>query len=232
MADNSNVSYLNKTFSDFKTNLINYARTYFPTTYNDFSEASPGNMFIEMAAYVGDVMSFYLDTQVQENFLLYAKEKENLYALSYMLGYRPKASYASVTTVDIFQLIPSIPSGSQSVPDYTYALIVPENTPLTANGFGTKFITVDKVDFTNTADTEITFVDSNYFLLKKSVKAISAEIKSTTLNFSTPQKFQLANISDTNILQILDATDVQGNRWYEVPYLAQAIIFEKVANPS
>ena len=232
MADNSNVSYLNKTFSDFKTNLINYARTYFPTTYNDFSEASPGNMFIEMAAYVGDVMSFYLDTQVQENFLLYAKEKENLYALSYMLGYRPKASYASLTTVDIFQLIPSIPSGSQSVPDYTYALIVPENTPLTANGFGTKFITVDKVDFTNTADTEITFVDSNYFLLKKSVKAISAEIKSTTLNFSTPQKFQLANISDTNILQILDATDVQGNRWYEVPYLAQAIIFEKVANPS
>ena len=232
MADNSNVSYLNKTFSDFKTNLINYARTYFPTTYNDFSEASPGNMFIEMAAYIGDVMSFYLDTQVQENFLLYAKEKENLYALSYMLGYRPKASYASVTTVDIFQLIPSIPSGSQSVPDYTYALIVPENTPLTANGFGTKFITVDKVDFTNTADTEITFVDSNYFLLKKSVKAISAEIKSTTLNFSTPQKFQLANISDTNILQILDATDVQGNRWYEVPYLAQAIIFEKVANPS
>ena len=231
MADN-NVSYLNKTFSDFKTNLIDYAKTYFPTTYNDFSEASPGNMFIEMASYVGDVMSFYLDTQVQENFLLYAKEKENLYALSYMLGYRPKASYASVTTVDIFQLIPSIPSGSQSVPDYTYALIVPENTPLTANGFGTKFITVDKVDFTNTADTEITFVDSNYFLLKKSVKAISAEIKSTTLNFSTPQKFQLANISDTNILQILDATDVQGNRWYEVPYLAQAIIFEKVANPS
>ena len=231
MADN-NVSYLNKTFSDFKTNLIDYAKTYFPTTYNDFSEASPGNMFIEMASYVGDVMSFYLDTQVQENFLLYAKEKENLYALSYMLGYRPKASHASVTTVDIFQLIPSIPSGSQSVPDYTYALIVPENTPLTANGFGTKFITVDKVDFTNTADTEITFVDSNYFLLKKSVKAISAEIKSTTLNFSTPQKFQLANISDTNILQILDATDVQGNRWYEVPYLAQAIIFEKVANPS
>jgi len=228
MADNSNVSYLNKTFSDFKTNLINYARTYFPTTYNDFSEASPGNMFIEMAAYVGDVMSFYLDTQVQENFLLYAKEKENLYALSYMLGYRPKASYASVTTVDIYQLIPSL----GDVPDYSYAVVIPENTQLTANGFGTKFLTVDKVDFTDTTNTEITFVDNNLFLLKKSVNAISAEIKSITLNFSTPQKFQISTITDTNILQILDATDAQGNKWYEVPYLAQSTIFDKVSNPT
>lgn len=228
MVDNSNVSYLNKTFSDFKTNLINYARTYFPTTYNDFSEASPGNMFIEMAAYVGDVMSFYLDTQVQENFLLYAKEKENLYALSYMLGYRPKASYASVTTVDIYQLIPSL----GDVPDYSYAVVIPENTQLTANGFGTKFLTVDKVDFTDTTNTEITFVDNNLFLLKKSVNAISAEIKSITLNFSTPQKFQISTITDTNILQILDATDAQGNKWYEVPYLAQSTIFDKVSNPT
>ena len=152
MADN-NVSYLNKTFSDFKTNLINYAKTYFPTTYNDFSDASPGGMFIEMSAYVGDVMSFYLDTQVQENFLLYAKEKENLFDLSYVLGYRPKVSYASTTTVSIFQLIPSLNIGGQSSPDYTYALIIPENTQLTANGFGTKFITTEKVDFTDTANT-------------------------------------------------------------------------------
>ena len=82
MTDNSNISYLNKTFGEFKANLVNYAKTYFPTTYNDFSDASPGTMFIEMAAYVGDVMSFYIDTQVQENFLQYAKERENLFALS------------------------------------------------------------------------------------------------------------------------------------------------------
>ena len=229
MADNSNVSYLNKTFSDFKTNLINYAKTYFPTTYNDFSEASPGNMFIEMSAYVGDAMSFYLDTQVQENFLLYAKEKENLYALSYMLGYKPKASYSSITTVDIYQLIPSDPSGN---PDYTYALIIPENTILTSNGFGTKFLTIAKVDFSDNTNTEVILADSDYYLLKKQVKAISAEIKTTTLTFSTPQKFQIATITDTNILQILDATDAQSNRWYEVPYLAQATIFDKVSNPT
>ena len=102
MATNENISYLNKTFGDFKNNLINYAKTYFPTSYNDFSEATPGALFIEMASYIGDVTSFYLDTQVQENFLLYAKEKENLFSLSYMLGYRPKISYASNALVDIY----------------------------------------------------------------------------------------------------------------------------------
>lgn len=231
MADN-NISYLNKTFPEFKANLINFAKTYFPTAYNDFSESTPGNLFIEMSSYVGDVMSFYLDTQVQENFLLYAKEKENLYALSYMLGYRPKVSYASSVDIDIYQLIPTSGSGGNLSPDYRYALIIPENTSLTSNSNNTKFLTTNKVDFRDTGSMEITFVDNNYYLLKKSIKAISAEIKSTTLTFSSPEKFSIANISDTNILQILDATDTQGNKWYEVPYLAQSTTFDKAANPT
>ena len=228
-----NISYLNKTFTDFKSNLVNYAKTYFPTTYNDFSEASPGNMFIEMASYVGDVMSFYVDTQIQENFLLYAKEKENLYALSYAFGYRPKSSYASSTIVDIYQLVPSQTINSVNSPNFnTYGLIIPENTSITANSNGTKFITTEKIDFTDTGSTEITFIDSDYYLFKKSVKAISAEIKSTTFNYGSPQKFQISTITDTNILQILDVTGSDSNKWYEVPYLAQSSIFEAVANPT
>ena len=92
MAENKNISYLNKSFSDFKSTLIDYAKAYFPSSYNDFSEASPGLMFIEMASYVGDVLSFYIDTQLQENFLLYTKEKSNAIALAYSLGYRPKVA--------------------------------------------------------------------------------------------------------------------------------------------
>jgi hypothetical protein len=233
MSDNNNVSYLNKTFSDFKSNLVNYAKTYFPTTYNDFSEASPGNMFIEMASYVGDVMSFYLDAQTQENFLIYAKEKENLYALAYAFGYRPKASYASSTNVDIYQLIPSIISGSNISPDFnTYGLIIPENTSLTSNSTGTKFITTEKLDFTDTGSTEITFIDENNYLFKKSVSAISAEIKTTSFTFASPQKYQNISITDDNILQILDVSGSDSNKWYEVPYLAQSSIFNPVTNPS
>ncbi len=230
-----NISYLNKDFTSFKTALQQYAKTYFPTTYNDFSEATPGNLFIEMASYVGDVMSFYLDTQTQENFLLYAKEKENLYALSYVMGYRPKASYASTTNVDIYQLVPPIinPIPGTIIPDTTnYGLIIPANTSITSNSTGTKFLTTQQVDFTDTTDAEITFVDSNFFLIKKSVPVISAEKKSITVSFSGNQKFVTTNIVDTNILQILNITGSDGNIWYEVPYLAQSSIYQKIANPN
>jgi hypothetical protein len=230
MADNK-VSYLNKTFSDFKNNLVNYTKTYFPNTYNDFSDANPGALFIDLASYIGDVTSFYTDTQIQENFLLYAKERENLFALSYMFGYRPKVSYAANVVIDIYQLIPSITVGT-TTPDYTYALVVPENTVINSNSTSNKFLTIEKVDFSDPANTEITFVDNLYFLLKKQVKAISAEIKTTTLTFNSPQKFQIATINDTNVLQILDATDISSNKWYEVPYLAQSTVLSPITNPN
>ena len=231
--EDKNISYLNKDFTSFKATLQQYAKTYFPTIYNDFSESTPGNLFIEMASYVGDVMSFYLDTQTQENFLLYAKEKENLYAMSYVMGYRPKASYASNTVVDVYQLVPSVTSASISSPDYSiYGLIIPANTTLTSTSTGVKFITTEQVDFTDTGSTEITYIDTNYFLFKKSVPAISAEIKETLVNVAANQKFATINITDTNILQILQITGSDSNTWYEVPYLAQSTIFQKTSNPS
>jgi hypothetical protein len=233
--EDKNISYLNKDFGDFKSSLQQYAKTYFPNTYNDFSEATPGNMFIEMASYVGDVMSFYLDTQVQENFLLYAKEKENLYAQAYVMGYRPKASYASNTTVDVYQLVPSIISGGNISPDFTaYGTLIPANTIVTSTSTGTKFLTTQQIDFRDTGSTEITFVDTNYYLFKKSVPVISAEIKEISINVGTNQKFATSTITDTNILQILSVTGSGGANdiWYEVPYLAQSSIFQQIANPT
>jgi hypothetical protein len=230
------VSYLNKTFSDFKTNLINYAKTYFPSTYNNFSDANPGALFIDMASYVGDVSSFYLDTQIQETFLLYAKEKENLFALSYVLGYTPKISYASNVVVDVFQQIPAKDDPNNPgnlIIDKDYYIIVPENTLLTSNSTGAKFITTEVLDFRDTKNTEVTLLTNGFFLLKKSVKAISAEIKTAVLNFNGPaEKFAIKTITDTSILQILDVTDAEGNKWYEVPYLAQSTILDKISNPN
>jgi hypothetical protein len=229
----NNISYINKSFGDFKANLINYTKTYFPNTYNDFSDASPGNMFIELASYVGDVMSFYLDTQIQENFLLYAKEKENLFAMSYVMGYRPKASYASSVDVDVYQIMPStinVITGETIPNNIVYGLIIPANTNITSASTGINFITTEIVDFTDLSNAEISFIDSNFFLIKKTVKAISAEIKTSTFTFTTPKKFQTITLNDTNILQILDITGSDSNQWYEVPYLAQGTIYQKIAN--
>ncbi len=51
-----------------------------------------------------------------------------------------------------------------------------------------------------------------------------------TFSFTTPQRFQTIEINDSNIIQILDITDSEGNKWYEVPYLAQEMYMEGIAN--
>jgi len=155
--------------------------------------------------------------------------------MSYVMGYRPKASYASNTVVDVYQLIPVTSSGGISTPDYnTYGLIIPANTYLTSTSTGIRFLTTQQIDFTETGSAEITFYDDNNFLFKKSIPAISAEIKTTSITPPQNQKFGTVNITDSNILQILTVTGSGGvnDVWYEVPYLAQSSIFKKIANPS
>ena len=231
MTQDKNISYLNKDFNDFRNSLINYAKTYFPNTYNDFSPASPGMMFMEMSSYVGDILSFYLDNQFQENLLLYAKEKENVMALAYTLGYRPKASYASSTNIDIYQLLPAISSGGNLVPNYTYALVFPENTAVKSTSTNSTFLITEEVDFSNTGSIDISLIDgTNYFLAKKSVSAISGEVKTATFSFGTPEKFASITLNDSNILQILNVTGSDGSIWYEVPYLAQETIYDSIKN--
>jgi hypothetical protein len=228
---NVNVSYLNKSFGDFRSTLLDYAKTYYPTSYNDYSETSIGLMFIEMASYVGDNLSFYLDTQFQENLLNYAKEKNNLINIAYSLGYQPKMSYASSTTLDVYQLVPNKTINNNQIPDYDYAIKIPANSSIKSNN-SINFLTTEDVDFSVELGRTVTFYDSNYFLLKKQVKAISAEQKTVTFAFTTPTKFTSVNIDDTNILQILSVVDSSNNTWYEVPYLAQSVIQNPIRNTS
>ena len=129
MANTPDIKYFDKDFSTLKSDLINYARTYFQNSYMDFSPSAPGNMFIEMAAYVGDILSFYTDTQLQETLLLYAQERKNIIALSYALGYRPKVTSAASVTLDTDQLIPS-DGAPDYAPDYRYAGRVSKNSSI------------------------------------------------------------------------------------------------------
>jgi hypothetical protein len=231
MADQKvNINYLNKDFNQFKTSLVDYAKTYFPTVYNDFTPSSPGMMFMEMSAYVGDVLSFYLDNQIQETFLQYTRQQNNLYDLAYTMGYRPKVTSAATVDIDIYQQIPQ----NGTSPDYDYALIMNPNTVVkSTTNSPSYFLIQDPLDFSfsSSADpTEVTLYNNNYYLLKKTRKAISAQIKSTTFTFGSPQRFQTVEINDSNIIGILDITDSNGNIWYEVPYLAQETIYDTIKN--
>ena len=235
---NRDIKYINRDFTDFRSRLIEYARTYFPQTYNDFTPSSVGMMFMEQASYVGDVLSFYLDNQFQETFTQYAQQTNNVFELAYMFGYKPKTTGAAQTTVDIYQQLPSIDDGTGNyIPDYTYTLTVGENTTITSQN-GASFLVQDKVDFSASSSldpTEVTIYQiagsiPQYFLLKKSRKSISATIKSSQFTFGSPQQFQTININDSNIIKILDITDSDGNKWYEVDHLGQEMVFDTVKN--
>ena len=233
MAIRRNIQYLNKDFTELRASLINYARTYFPTTYNDFSPSSPGMMFMEMAAYVGDVLSFYLDNQIQENYLQYARQTNNLYELAYMFGYKPNVTQVATVNIDFYQQVPAVGLTS---PDFSYALSVPANSVVSSPN--TSFIIQDPIDFSVSSSgdpTEVTVysisgTNPTFFLLKKTRKAISSTVNTTTFSFGIPQQFSTVEIAGENIVGILDIFDNNGNQWYEVDYLAQDTVFDSIKN--
>ena len=237
---NKNIQYINRDFTEIRASLVNYAKTYFPTTYNDFTPASPGMMFMEMAAYVGDVLSFYLDNQVQETYLQYARQTNNLYELAYMFGYKPNVTQVATTYLNFYQQVPSILSASTYVPDFNYSLFVNQNSQISSvTNDNITFLVEDPVDFSVSSSgdpTEISVfsIDSSgnplYFLLQKERKGISATIQTTTFPFTIPQQFSTVEINTSRIIGILDIFDTDNNQWYEVDYLAQECIYNSIKN--
>lgn len=239
MARERDIKYVNREFGDLKNSLIEYAKNYFPDTYNDFSEASPGQLFIEMAAYVGDVLSYYQDTQLQETFLQHAKNPSNLYSLAYMMGYRPKSTAASSVDLTVTQRIPAQNIDGEYRPDFSFAVKLNENSTAKAStDADIDFLLSEPVDFAfsssyNPTDVTIYALENqnpSEFLLTKTVKANSAKINNTSFTFGSAQKFSTVVLDDTNIIKVLDVTDSDGNTWYEVPYLAQDTIVKKEVN--
>ena len=242
MAQARDIKYVNKDFADLRSTLVNYSKTYFPTTYTDFSEASPGMMFMEMASYIGDVLTFYQDNQFQETFTQYARKFENLFDLAYVMGYKPQVTGVATVDLDFYQTVPaSTLAPNIYQPDYRYSLLIDSNVQVNSLSNATvNFLTEDPIDFTVSSSqnpTEVTVytVDSNNnptsYLLKKTRKAISSTINTTTISVgSTPQEFFTTTINNSNIIGILDIKDADNNTWYEVPYLAEEMVYDSIRN--
>jgi len=242
MADliQKDVKYLAKDFGEFKQNLINFTKNYFPDTYNDFNESSPGMMFMEMSAYVGDVLSYYTDSNLKESLLSSAEESANLNSIANALGYKTKNMIPSLVDIDVYQTVPVKGSGVNSRPDYDYALqveagmqvrsqtgidfrtIMPINFNATGSGPNARTVTVYQVDETTGSPT--------YYLLKKSTQAISGEIKTKDYKFNEPKVYDKIVLPEENVIEVIDIYDSHGNKWYEVPYLAQDTIQDAITN--
>ena len=229
------IKYLNKDFAQYRGNLIEFAKTYFPKTYSDFNESSPGMMFIEMASYIGDSLSYYIDDTLKESLMVHAEDIENVIALSQYLGYKPKVTSPSVTTLSVYQLVPSIGVGGNNTYDKSYLLTIKEGMQVTNDDI--IFLTRDVVDFSDDTDREISIYETDsisgettFYLVKKYVQAISATVLTKEVEFGSYESFQTIELSDTNVIDIYDVRDSNGNKWYEVPYLGQEMVFEDYPN--
>jgi len=225
------IKYLNKDFSSFRANLIEFSKTYFPKTYSDFNETSPGMMFIEMASYIGDVLGYYIDDTLKESLMPYAEDEQSMLALAQFLGYKPKVTAPAISTLSIYQLVPSIGSGFNNKPDSKFYLRIKEGLVVQSNN-DIEFRTTNLVDFEDATDRETTVYerDANtgeplFYLIKKYVQVISAVVKQKEVSFGDYESFQKIDLADTNIISIYDVRDSNGNKYYEVPYLAQEMVF-------
>jgi hypothetical protein len=238
-SNNKNINYVGKDFASLKQTLIDYTKTYFPNTYSDFSDASPGTIFIEQAAAIGDILSFYQDTQLKESIISHATERKNVMALAQNMGYKPKVTSPAVTTITVYQLVPAIGGNStNNAPDSKYYLKIKDGMEIeSTTNPNVVFRTTDVVDFANSTGRDIevyerdaTTGEPTRYLITKKVKAISAKEISTSISFTDDTDYPIGTLTDTNIIGIISVIDSSGNTYYEVPYLAQESIFVEQPN--
>jgi hypothetical protein len=235
------ISYLSKDFDSYKSNLIKYIKTYYPKTYKDFSENSTGMMFVDLVSYVGDVLSYYIDYQFKEGFLQYATERKNILTLSEYLGYRPNASVAATTKLDIFQLVPSkISEDGKNEPDMKYALNIQEGMEVVSTGESSiKFRTTEPANFgvsdvNSPVDISVFQRDQigqpTFYLLKKQVMASAGTRKTYSVSVGDAEEFFQIKLPDTDVLEINSIYDSDGNEWREVDFLSQDTVLIEEPN--
>jgi hypothetical protein len=228
------VSYLSKNFPEFRQNLIEFAKVYYPNTYSDFNEASPGMMFIEMASYVGDVLSFYIDNQFKENLLAYAQEKRNVVAISQALGYKPRLAAPATVEASVFQIVPALGAANNYDPDSRFFLKILSNSTFSSTTTPKQlFRSTEDVNFSDPLNRELRVFSrdvngapTNYIATKK-IKLLAADVRVATFSFGSAQKFSRVELSDPNVISVLSVVDSDGGDWTKVDFLGQDVVIEE-----
>jgi len=231
----TNVNYTSKDFSTIKADLIEYTKSYFPDTYKDFNETSPGMMLIELSSYVGDVLSYYIDYNYKENLLATATEKRNVRRLSEFLGYKVPNKTPSVVRLKVTTTINA--DGTTGLPLYGTAPSSIDSGLQIASNVDSQilFETTSEIDFTSSgsADPAISAPilnsdgEASSYTLTRYVRAVSGQTKTKTFTISSPTKFLELDLGEDNVVEILSCTDSSGLTWYEVDYLAQEKVLKE-----
>ena len=226
------IRYTARDFSSIRSDLVDYAKRYYPDSFKDFSDASFGAMMVDTVAYVGDVLSFYLDYSVNELFLDTAVEFQNVVKLSRQLGYKYRGKPSTFGIITLYCLCPVNVTGQGA--DTSYLPVALKGSQFTSTA-GDGFILTEDVDFAH-AQNEVVVgrVDENgaptHYVVRAKGSIVSGVITTQTINIGGFTKFRKVPLAGNNIAEILRVRDEEGHDYYEVDYLSQDVIYKEVPN--
>ena len=227
------VNYTSRDFESIKEELVRHAKRYYPDAYQDFNEAGFGSLLFDTVAYVGDMLSFYLDYQANESFLDTANEQENIIRLAKQLGYKYDNSASSTGYASFYIYVPSLSDGSG--PDSRYVPILRKNSTFSSAN-GTQFILESDLVFdSSTSEIAIGRTDENtglptYFAVKAYGKVSSGKYNTANVSVGQYKKFLKLQVPLQNVVEIISVRDQNGFDYYEVENLAQDIVYKSIVN--
>jgi len=226
------IDYTSRDYSSIREDLINYTKRYYPDTYKDFSEASFGALMLDTVAYVGDIMSFYLDYQVNESFLDTASEYDNVLRLSQQMGYKYIGSNSTTGMVSVYAVVPANSTGLG--PNTDYMPILKRNSVF--GGSGGSFILLEDIRFDDPSnDVVASNIDDatgnpTSYAIKATGQVISGRFGTTTQTVGAFERFKTITLGNPNIVEIISVFDSEGHEYFEVEYLTQDVVYKSVPN--
>ena len=236
MANKPQINYLSRDFESIKSSLVQYAKRFYPNQFNDFTDASFGSFMLDTVAYIGDVISFQLDYQSNENMLHTAVNRDNIIRLARQLGYKESLSPNITGFISIFVEVPA--TADNTGPQTAYLPVLKEGTTFNSEA-GAVFVLAEDIDF-SLSDTlfEVSEVNSttgipSKYAAKRVAPIVSGIIE--TEDFEVPDRssndgFFKLEISQGEIIEIISVVDLEGNEYYEVDSLAQDVVFTQELN--
>lgn len=236
-------NYLARDFDGFRSVLLNYAQQYYPDRIQDFSESSLGGLFLDMAAYIGDNMSFYLDHLYGELNNDTVVETQNIERALKNSGVPVVGASAAIASVDFYIEVPVLSDGTLR-PDPTLIPTIQTQTTLQSEN-GTIFTLMEDVKFWKSdavtgaisVDQSVEVVNGRRIggqivskILKKSGLCSSGIQTSESFSIGEFIPFRRLTLNQSNITQVLSVTDGLGNVYYEVENLTHDVVYKNVIN--
>jgi len=228
------VKYTARDFDSIKRELVEYAKRYYPTTYKDFNEASFGSLMIDTVAYIGDMLSFYMDYQANESFIDTSIEYNNVVRHARRLGYNFRGNPTATGVGTFFVMVPATTTG---VPDTTYMPTL-KRASMFASSNGNQYILNEDVDVGHeNNETVVARVNEatglpTWFAVKAHGQLISGIMAQLVIPVGNFEKFRRIEIEANDVAEIIEVVDTEGHSYYEVDYLSQNVIYKPVKNPN